>query len=282
MRMDYPIRQGRFRQNKRVDPVRCRPGLSHRVNVRLLIETALVTAAVIVALRFLLTPPLLPSDRKTRGQPGWYVAPAVLLAAGLIPTLIKKGQFPSIGLRSEQVRRSLVVLAGVCIFIFPALTAGLWLLKLYGIQSAGWLAPLPLRPVLPREQGLAGWLLYQFLYVAVAEEVFFRGYVQYNFLHLVDPVESRSRKPRHSDGGVNRLAPPRGGGVLPASIIISAACFALAHTIVQGQIVSVLTFLPGLILGWLFVRTGTLLAPILFHGLANTWYLVICGLLANL
>jgi len=36
--------------------------------------------------------------------------------------------------------------------------------------------------------------------------------------------------------------------------------------------VSAVTFLPGLILGWLFIRTGSLLAPILFHGLANTFY----------
>lgn len=221
-----------------------------RVNVRLLIETALVTATAIVVLRLLLTSSSFGS--------AWYVGPAVLLAAGLIPTLIKRGEFVGIGLGSEQVRRSLILVAGVCIFIFPALAAGLWLLKLCGMQ-------LPLRPVLPREQGLAQWLLYQFLYVAVAEEVFFRGYVQRNCLRLVNSFEGRP------------------GMLLKfTSIIISAACFALAHAIVQGQIVSLLTFLPGLILGWIFIRTGSLLAPILFHGLANVWYLVICGLLANL
>jgi membrane protease YdiL (CAAX protease family) len=228
-----------------------------RVNVRLLVETALVTATAIVALRLLLTSSSFGS--------AWYVGPAVLLAAGLIPTLIKRGEFVGIGLSREQVRRSLILVAGVCIFIFPALAAGLWLLKLCGMQSAGWLAPLPLRPVLPREQGLAQWLLYQFLYVAVAEEVFFRGYVQRNCLRLVNSFEGRP------------------GMLLKfTSIIISAACFALAHAIVQGQIVSLLTFLPGLILGWIFIRTGSLLAPILFHGLANVWYLAICGLLANL
>jgi len=63
--------------------------------------------------------------------------------------------------------------------------------------------------------------------------------------------------------------------------MLSAAFFAIAHAMVYGQLISVLTFLPGLILGWLFVQTRSLLAPILFHGLANTWYLFVFGLLAS-
>jgi membrane protease YdiL (CAAX protease family) len=38
------------------------------------------------------------------------------------------------------------------------------------------------------------------------------------------------------------------------------------------------TFLPGLVLAWLFIRTRALLAPILFHGLANVSY----GLFASI
>ena len=56
------------------------------------------------------------------------------------------------------------------------------------------------------------------------------------------------------------------------AIVVSATCFALAHVIVQGRMVCLLTFFPGLLLAWLFVRTRTLLAPILFHGLANIAY----------
>ena len=213
-------------------------------------ETALVTTAAILALRLL---PMISIFRSA-----WYVAPAVLLAAGLIPTAIKGRRFPKIGLGVGQIRRSLILVGGVCIFVFPALIAALWLMKVYGLR---W----PLRPVLPTELGWIRWVLYQFLYVAVAEEVFFRGYVQTNFLHLIGTLRGRS-------GALWRLT----------SIIISAACFAMAHMIIQGQIVSVMTFLPGLVLGWLFVRSGSLLAPILFHGLANTFYLVISGFLANL
>jgi hypothetical protein len=65
------------------------------------------------------------------------------------------------------------------------------------------------------------------------------------------------------------------------AIGISAACFALAHVIVQGRLTAVLTFVPGLILAWLFFRTGTLLAPILFHGLANVSYAMMAMTLAQ-
>jgi membrane protease YdiL (CAAX protease family) len=66
-------------------------------------------------------------------------------------------------------------------------------------------------------------------------------------------------------------------GFAPAciAIFVSAGCFALAHVVVQGQITAALTFVPGVILAWLFLRTGSLLAPILFHGVANVSYAVI-------
>jgi len=119
---------------------------------------------------------------------------------------------------------------------------------------------IPLQPMQPKEQGWVSWLFYQFMYVAVAEEVFFRGYVQKNILKLTNPVKDCQRRLWKW-----------------LSIVLSAACFAVAHIIVFGQIILVLTFLPGLICGWLFIRTRSLLAPILFHGLANTCYCVIAA-----
>jgi hypothetical protein len=58
------------------------------------------------------------------------------------------------------------------------------------------------------------------------------------------------------------------------TVLISAILFALAHWFVVGSPIAVLTFFPGLALGWLFLRTRSLLAPILFHGLANTFYAI--------
>lgn len=211
-----------------------------RFNISLLTETALVTIAAITAIRLLAASSI--------SRAAWFVSPGILIAAALIPTVIRRAEFPKIGLNIRQIGPTLLVVCRTCIVVFSALFAGLWLLKSFGLG-------LPLQPVQPKEQGWISWLLYQFMYVAVAEEVFFRGFVQNNILRLTKPGKD----------GQRRLWKW-------LSIVLSAACFAIAHIIVQGRVILVLTFLPGLICGWLFIRTKLLLAPILFHGLANTCY----------
>lgn len=213
----------------------------------LLAETILITVAAVSVIKIFQTTAL---------GIGWLVTPGILVAAALIPTIIKKDKLSEIGLSFRQIKYSLVVLGWTCFVVFPAMFCGLWLLKSYGLN-------LPLRPILPQNQELVSWLFYQFLYVAVAEEVFFRGFLQSNILRLM-----------------NTLVPQRHTMQCCISIAISAACFAAAHIILQGRIISVLTFLPGLILGWLSIRTKSLLAPILFHGIANMSYSLIAGALA--
>jgi len=209
-------------------------------NIFLLTETALVTVAAILAIRLLATSSI--------SRAAWFVSPGILIAAALVPTAIRRAEFPKIGLNIRQIGPTVLVVCMTCVVVFSALFAGLWLLKSFGLG-------LPLQPVQPKEQGWISWLFYQFMYVAVAEEVFFRGYVQNNILKLKNPGKD----------GHRRLWKW-------LSIVLSAACFTIAHIIIQGRIILVLTFLPGLILGWLFIRTKSLLAPILFHGLANTCY----------
>ncbi|MBA7654826.1 hypothetical protein ES703_62719 [subsurface metagenome] len=216
-----------------------------RFNIFLLTETTLVTIAAILAIRLLATSSL--------SNAAWFVSPGILVAAALIPTAVRRREFPRFGFNIGQIGPTLLVVCRTCVVVFSALFAGLWLLKSFGLG-------LPLQPVPPKEQGWVSWLFYQFMYVAVAEEVFFRGYVQSNILRLTNPGK----------GSQYRLWKW-------LSIMLSAACFAVAHIIVLGRIISVLTFLPGLICGWLFIRTRSLLAPILFHGLANTCYLILAG-----
>ena len=211
-----------------------------RFNISLLIETTLVTIAAILAIRFFTASFI---SRAT-----WLVSPGIFIAAALIPTAIRKAEFPKIGLNIRQIVPTVLVVCRTCVVVFSALFAGLWLLRSYGLG-------LPLQPVPPTEQGWFSWLFYQFMYVAVAEELFFRGYVQGNILKMINPGKDDQY---------------RFGKWL--SIVLSVACFAVAHIIVQGRIALLLTFLPGLVLGWLFIRTKSLLAPILFHGLANTCY----------
>ena len=217
-------------------------------DICLLVETAGVMIAAILAVGVF--------SASSISWAAWLGPPAILVAAALLPMAIRKEPFPKIGLNREQARLTVVMVCWTCVVIFPILFIGMWWLKSCGLG-------LPLPPVLPRGQGWICWLFYQFMYVAAAEEVFFRGYVQNNVLELLTKI--MGQRPR-----LHRWT----------GIAISAACFAATHIIVYGKITFVLTFLPGLVLGWLFIRTKSLLAPILFHGLANTCYCIMAAALA--
>jgi membrane protease YdiL (CAAX protease family) len=204
----------------------------------------------------------------------WFVLPAVFIIAVSLSAIVKGNKFPAIGLNKKMIGDSLILLFWTCVGIFPIFFTALIFLRLYGFG-------LPLQPMLPQGQSWLCWFFYQFFYVAVAEEVFFRGYLQVNFLKLAGslvsaPVLSCESK---NGGAVAEMAGGQRRFIEWISIILSAACFALAHIIVQGQFISVLTFLSGLVLGWLFVRSGALFAPILFHGLANSCYALIAAAL---
>ena len=218
------------------------PADAHRP-VMLALETAAVTVGTLAVVRWLHARPSDPAR--------WLTIPCALVAAALLPAWITRRDFPRIGLHVESFRRALPMVLGVSLYVFPAVFIGLWLLASSGL-------PIPLRAAPTDQRSWLTWLLYQFLYVAVSEEVFFRGYVQTNvrsMLGIRDVSDETSRATREA-----------------VPILVSAACFALAHVVVQAQIVSILTFLPGLLLAWLFVRTRSLLASILFHGLANVSY----------
>jgi membrane protease YdiL (CAAX protease family) len=206
----------------------------------LAVETVAVTLGTIAALAVLNLPG--PSGGR------WLAIPALLVAAALIPAWVGKREFPRLGLDPEHLRSAIPLICRTGIVTFPPVFLGLWLLMLMHL-------PIPLRPPASATQNWLTWLLYQSLYVAVAEEVFFRGYVQANTASLL--------------GQAAWLSGPWQQRV---AILVSAACFALAHVVIHGQIISLLVFLPGLVLAWLFVRTRSLLAPILFHGLANVSY----------
>jgi len=210
-----------------------------RQSASLAIETGAVTIGAVAAIRFLNMQPAL--------EVKWLLIPCVLVIAALLPTWLRRGQFPPMCLDRECAAGSLVLVCLTCLCAIPAVFLGLWLMVRMQL-------PVPLRPAVAGLGGWFTWLIYQFMYVAVAEEMFFRGYLQTNVMKWL---------------GDTRLA----GQYI--AIVVSAGCFALAHVVVQGQITSLFTFLPGIILAWLFFRTRSLLAPILFHGLANVSYGII-------
>lgn len=207
---------------------------------RLAVETALVTGGVLAAIRSLYATPMAGFQ--------WLLIPGILVAAALLPTWVAGRQFPPFGFNLSHAKCTVRTVFAVCLCALPIVVFAFWI-------ASRWRLPIPLRPVVTGRSGWLAWLLYQFLYVAVAEEIFFRGYVQANvmrFLRYRPKISSTRRK--------------------TVAILASAGCFALAHILVQGRAIALLTFLPGLLLAWLFVRTRSLLGPMLFHGLANVSY----------
>ena len=95
-----------------------------------------------------------------------------------------------------------------------------------------------------RPFGLVLKLIISGLAAAVAEEIFFRGWMQ--------PMLRK----RYS---------------ATVSIVAVNLVFAPLHLIAAPYFISLLTFFPGLIMGWLRERYGNILPSIIFHFLGNVW-----------
>jgi membrane protease YdiL (CAAX protease family) len=95
--------------------------------------------------------------------------------------------------------------------------------------------------------------------IALPEEVFFRGWMQ-------------SRLGEFYDGGVKIL-----GAKIGPAILISSALFTLTHLVTNPDPIRLAVFFPSLIFGWLRARTGSVLAPVLFHWLADLAVILLEG-----
>ena len=77
-----------------------------------------------------------------------------------------------------------------------------------------------------------------------AEEIFFRGY-------LLSTVPVKNIHLRN---------------------ITVSVLFSLPHVIINPDILSVLTFFPSLIFGYLYIRSGSVIAPFIFHLFSNIFF----------
>jgi membrane protease YdiL (CAAX protease family) len=88
-------------------------------------------------------------------------------------------------------------------------------------------------------------LIFQILAVSLPEEFFFRGFLQ-------DSIGKSFR-----------------------AVFLVSLLFSLAHlpkAIFMGEWISLLSFFPSLIMGWLYMKTNNILPGVLFHFLANLVY----------
>lgn len=92
---------------------------------------------------------------------------------------------------------------------------------------------------------------YHVFFVAIPEEIFYRGYMQ-------------SR--------LDEIWPPRWrvfGATVGPGLLVTCVLFAFGHTLVAPQWWHAAIILPSLVFGWLRARTGTIIAGALFHAWCN-------------
>jgi len=131
--------------------------------------------------------------------------------------------------------------AALLAFVFGPYVAGHYL---YGT----WLLGMQFAWSLP--ENFFALALDHLLGVGLAEEFFFRAYMQTQF--------DRVWAPRWSLLGT-RVGP---------GFILANTLFAACH-VFHGGPVRLVVFLPGLLYGWLWARTGSVFVPAFYHGFSN-------------
>lgn len=94
-------------------------------------------------------------------------------------------------------------------------------------------------------------VLTQVFVVALAEEIYFRGYLQERLTRIWPPAKKLFGVP------------------FGAAIIVASFVFALGHVIGEYRIDRFGPFFPGLVFGLLRARTGTIVGSIAFHAYCN-------------
>jgi membrane protease YdiL (CAAX protease family) len=183
------------------------------------------------------------------GLLGSCMPPILFFVLGLaIPIVRGRGHWYQ-GVSGESIGRDLALLAGVLLIAFSLLYVGL-----KAVQSFAWEVPLMEPPI---EGQWVPWAVHQMTHVALPEEVFFRGYLLCTILLFC-------QKCRWSDPKVGQTV----------AVLGSALIFGIFHAVVWESGFALLTFFPGVLMGWLFLRTRSLIVPVLFHAMANVGYAV--------
>jgi hypothetical protein len=139
------------------------------------------------------------------------------------------------------------------------LALGSTLLLLYAAAHtaiASWLFDQTLTPALPPRLGHE--IFRQLVLTAIPEELFFRGY-----------LESRWNE------AFGRPWRVYGARVGPA-LVGQAVVFGICH-LATGDWTRLRVFFFALLAGWLRERSGSILAPVVYHAVANVWVQVLAS-----
>ncbi len=169
--------------------------------------------------------------------------------------LRRRGNIERYGFTAQPLGLGLTVAAIAIVVVLPLFTLGF--LVAGRTACAHWPALVPgscWRAAHPLWRLPGDFLLLcaaQLVVVALPEELFFRGYVQ---------------------GRLEEALPPRTtlwGAPVGWAWIGSSALFAVGHYLVTFEPQMLTRFFPGLVFGWMYARTRSILAGTIFHAACN-------------
>ena len=168
--------------------------------------------------------------------------------------LVTRRDLKRYGLTFDGWRRSLVLFAIVSVVtLIPFWSANHVWQTVFLEHRFDWLGGLSRREAreLLAVTGALSLVAGEVLAVALPEEVFYRGYFQTRIGEVLPDKWS--------------LLGVRVGW----SLVIASLVFVAGHLAVRPAAWQLGIFFPSLLFGWLRLRTGSLLAPVLYHALCN-------------
>ena len=171
------------------------------------------------------------------------ITAAILLYVPIAIYFKRREPFDFLDRSIPQSLRAIGIFLLFSFAVFPILSLGNHVYQ-------AWIWNLHFR-ALPSADTLVGLFLSQLLFIALPEEFFFRGYVQARLNQLY------AKKWRIL------------GVTCGPAWLLTALIFAVSHSVITIRWWHIFIFFPALAFGWLKEKTGTILAPSLFHAASN-------------
>jgi uncharacterized protein len=169
--------------------------------------------------------------------------------------LRRRGNIERYGFTIEPLRLGLAIAAVAIVVVLPLYTGGFVLLVRAACAHVPQMVPgscfRAAHPIWRVPGDFWMQVAAQLVVVALPEELFFRGYVQ---------------------GRLEEALPPRWtllGARVGWAWILGAALFGIGHFLVTFEPQMLSRFFPGLVFGWMFARTRSILPGTIFHAACN-------------
>ena len=181
----------------------------------------------------------------------------VALVFLLLPQVMlrRRGNIERYGFTVQPLGLGLAIAAVAVVAILPLFAGGFVLAVRFACaHMPAWVPGSCLRAAYPLWRLPSDFALQaaaQLVVIALPEELFFRGYVQGRLEEALPPTRTLL------------------GARLGWAWIIGAALFALGHFLVTFEPQMLTRFFPGLVFGWMFARTRSILAGTIFHAASN-------------